>query len=84
MPPESSENVQALNAQRRASDPRIDALVADVATLRKDMIANTEITAQVRDILASFRVIGAVTKWAAAVGGGCVAAYAAIKGLAPK
>ena len=60
---------------RRSEDLRINLLVADVAVLKADMRANTEITAQVRDILASFRIIGAVAKWSAAVGAGAAAIY---------
>ena len=60
---------------RRSEDLRINLLVADVALLKADMRANTEVTTQVRDILASFRVVGAVAKWAAAVGAGAAAVY---------
>ena len=59
--------------QRRSEDPRISQLVADVSTLQVDMKRNTEVTEQVRDILASFRVMGAVAKWLAALAGAFVA-----------
>lgn len=36
--------------------------------LRFEMANNTEITKQVRDVLASFRVMGSVAKWCTAVG----------------
>jgi len=61
--------------QRRSSDSRIDQLMQDVAQLQKDMSANTEITRQVRDVLASFRVIYNVAKWLAAIGAGVAAIY---------
>ena len=60
---------------RRVSDARIDKLVADVASLQTDMKANTEVTVQVRDILASFRIMAAVAKWVAAIGAGCAAVF---------
>ena len=67
---------------RRGDDPRIERLVGDVATLKEQHTAlsgeikkNTEITEQVRDILASFRVIGLVAKWLTAVGGLFVMLY---------
>ena len=46
--------------RRRQSDPRIDTLVADVATLKVQMRENTEVTVQVRDILSSFRIIARI------------------------
>lgn len=60
---------------RRASDARIDKLVADVASLQTDMKANTEVTVQVRDILASFRIMAAIAKWVAAIGAGIAAVF---------
>ena len=61
--------------ERRADDSRITGLVADVAVLKQQMLENTQVTCQVRDILASFRIVGAVAKWAAAIGAGTAAAY---------
>lgn len=60
---------------RRADDPRIDQLVADVAGLQVEMQANTAVTTQVRDILASFRVMALIAKWIAAIGAGFAAVY---------
>lgn len=68
-----------MNQQRRGDDPRIDALVQDVCLLKKDMAQNTEVTMQVRDILASFRVIAKVAKWLTAIATAVAAVYAAIK-----
>ena len=61
--------------ERRAEDPRLGALVDDVAELKKQMVLNTEITQQVRDILTSFRVIGAVAKWITALIAGALALW---------
>lgn len=54
---------------------QMDKLAQDVEVLKRQMEENTVITKQVRDILASFRVAGAVAKWTAAV----VAAVIAIR-----
>lgn len=60
--------------EHRAEDPRIATLLADVSTLKRDMAANNKMTKEVRDILASFRIMGVIAKWLA----GVVAALAAI------
>ena len=49
--------------ERRASDPRIDALVTQMHDVQVELKANTEITKQVADVLASFRGIANVAKW---------------------
>ncbi len=56
------------------------ACIADRADLRdmlgqvsNDLKTNTEITKQVADVLASFRVIAAIAKWLAAIVAGVVA-----------
>ena len=59
--------------ERRAVDPRIDELVRDMSDVKKELAANTEITKQVADVLASFRVISAIAKWATAVGAAIIA-----------
>jgi hypothetical protein len=64
---------------RRANDPRVEQLVKDVADLKVSMVQNTEITVQVRDVLASFRVIGSVAKWITAIFAAIAAAYLAFK-----
>jgi hypothetical protein len=58
---------------RRTEDPRINQLVADVAVLKDQMAENTAVTHQVRDILASFRIVAAVAKWIAIIVGGIAA-----------
>lgn len=67
---------------RREHDHRLAQLADDVAVLKAqatdfsaEIKKNTEITEQVRDILASFRVIGLVAKWLTAVGGLFVMLY---------
>ncbi|HLB49829.1 MAG TPA: hypothetical protein VJL59_22660 [Anaerolineales bacterium] len=64
-----------MTEDRRADDPRINTLVADVAVLKEQMAENTKVTCQVRDILASFRIVGSVAKWTAAVGAGATALW---------
>lgn len=68
--------------ERRADDERITKLVEDqahlhgcVELLKVEMQKNTEVTEQIRDILASFRVVGALAKWTAGVGAAVVAVY---------
>ena len=61
--------------QRRANDERLDTVVCDVALLKGQMAENTEVTKQVRDILNSFRLLGIVAKWIAAIGAGTAALY---------
>lgn len=61
--------------ERRAEDLRIGALVSDVSELRAQMVRNTEITEQVRDILTSFRVIADAAKWVTAIVAACVALW---------
>jgi len=67
---------------RREHDHRLTQLVDDVAALKvqaddssAEIKKNTEITEQVRDILASFRGIAFAAKWLTAVGGFFVMAY---------
>jgi len=66
--------------ERRAEDPRINALVSDMQSVKAELAANTEITkrnseitAQVAEVLASFRVLAAVAKWVATIGAGILA-----------
>lgn len=60
----------------------MEASLSDRANLRemlgdvsKELKANTEITKQVADVLASFRVVAAVSKWIATIAAGVVAVY---------
>lgn len=55
--------------KRRSSDAIVGQLVDDVSQLKLEMKRNTEVTEQVRDILASFRVIAAVAKWLTVIAG---------------
>lgn len=52
---------------RRTDDPRIVALVDDMRAVKAELAANTAITQQVADVLASFRVLAAIAKWIAAI-----------------
>lgn len=66
---------------RRAADARVTQLVTDVDELKKQMAVNTEVTLQVRDILASFRGVAAVAKWITAIAGMIAAILALVKGV---
>lgn len=46
-----------------------------VEELKKAVADNAVVLEQVREILASFRVVGAVAKWLAALGAGATAVY---------
>lgn len=63
--------------RRRAPDPVVAKLVTDMDDVKKELAKNTEVTEQVRDILASFKVIAAVAKWLTAIAG-AVAAFIAL------
>lgn len=65
--------------ERRADDPRVVRLVADVADLKQEMARNTAVTEQVRDILATFKTLGAIAKWVTAIAGAIAAIFAAAK-----
>ncbi len=57
-------------------------LVKNVGNRNAELIKeNTEITTQVRDILASFRILGSVAKWFTYIVGAIGAVYAAWKGI---
>ena len=59
--------------ERRAEDQRINKLCEDVAVLQVQMDEMTKVVTQVRDILTSFRIAGAVAKWVTTISAGVVA-----------
>jgi hypothetical protein len=61
--------------ERRQADTHILALKEDMDKLKVQMEEHRAVTEQVRDILASFRVIGAVAKWITGLTGACVAVW---------
>lgn len=67
--------------QRRAADIKVAQLVTDVEDLKRQMAVNTEVTCQVRDILASFKVVASVAKWITAIAGMIAALLALAKGV---
>jgi hypothetical protein len=80
------ERIQRGVPQRRKMDAEFEefmqASMKDRADLRRmlgdvssELRANTEITKQVADILASFRVASALAKWIATIAAGVVAVY---------
>ena len=70
--------------RRRMADARIDTLVQQVNALQKEMTANTEITRQVADVLASFRVMAAIAKWCSAIAVGVSAVWHGIDFISHK
>lgn len=62
---------------------KVDHLHDCVEGLKVELKKNTEVTEQVRDILATFRISMAIAKWVAAIGaaaGACVAFVRSLKG----
>lgn len=56
-------------------------LISDVAELKLIAEQSKETLHDMRDILASFRIVGQVAKWLAAVGAGAAAVWATVKGI---
>lgn len=54
--------------RREKIDDNFLGIEARFVCLEKKIDQNTEVTTQIRDILTSFRVIGAVSKWLTAMG----------------
>lgn len=48
---------------RRKTDLRVEMLVEQMAQVKQELALNTEITRQVRDVLATFRVVAKAAKW---------------------
>jgi hypothetical protein len=58
-----------------ATASKLEELHSDVALLKTQMLRNTEITEQIRDVLTSFRVVASVAKWGAAIVAGAAALW---------
>lgn len=52
---------------RRESDPLVLLLAGKIEAIEKQLTENTDITRQVYDVLATFRVIAKVAKWLTAI-----------------
>lgn len=68
-----------MSEQCRSSDAVVARLVSDMDEVKRDLARNTVVTEQVRDILASFRVMMAVAKWFTAIASAIAAAIALFK-----
>lgn len=66
---------------RRAPDPRVEKLVADVAEMKAELSANTEVTRQIRDTVSGLRILVKAAKYLTAFAGLVVALIAAWKGI---
>ena len=66
--------------QRRANDSRIDKLDARLDKVEGLLVENTKTTNEVRDILTTFKTLGAFAKWFSAIAAAVVGLWAAIKG----
>ena len=70
-----------MTEERRSSDVKLQQVIDDVNQLKTDMKANTEITTQVRDILATFSTLASVAKWLGAISAAVAGVWAMIKGF---
>lgn len=59
----------------------VSGLKTDVNDLKRQMAENTIVTVQVRDILASFKILGKIAKWVAAMGAAAAALWHGVKFL---
>lgn len=66
---------------RRQDDAKLQKVMEDISDLQRDMKANTEITTQVRDLLATFAILASVAKWVAAISAAVAGVWAMIKGF---
>ena len=67
--------------QRRANDSRIDKLDARLDKVEELLVENTKTTNEVRDILTTFKTLGAFAKWFSAIAAAVVGLWAAVKGI---
>lgn len=65
---------------RRAQDKVVQQLIDEVALIRAEMKDNTDLTREIRGIVAGFRFIGRVAKWLTYIAGLVTAGIAVIKG----
>lgn len=70
--------------ERRGDDARIVRLEERMGRFEQKLDENTATTKEVRDILGSFKMIGAIAKWSMVVGGACTAAYHGAQALLHK
>ena len=64
---------------RRVDDGRIDKLVSDMEAVQREMGANTQLTLEIRGILAGFKTIARLAKWLTYIVGLATAAMVAVK-----
>ena len=65
---------------RRESDKRMDAVESRLVKVEDLLVENTKTTNEVRDILTTFKTLGAFAKWFSAIAAAVVGLWAAIKG----
>ena len=66
---------------RRESDKRMDAVESRLVKVEDLLVENTKTTNEVRDILTTFKTLGAFAKWISAIGAAVVGLWVAVKGL---
>lgn len=66
---------------RRTDDARITQIEQRMSDFELLLKANTDVTQEVRDILGSFKILGTLAKWGAAIVGTGMGAYHAVTSL---
>lgn len=70
-----------MEPERRAEDPRVNQLISDVAAIKEATALNTEITTEIRNIVAGFKIMAKIAKWLTAMAALAVSLIALVKGI---
>lgn len=68
---------------RRKDDSRIAHIEQRIGKVEELLVENTKTTNEVKDILTTFKTLGAFAKWFSAIVAALVGMWVAIKGLKP-
>ena len=67
--------------QRRSADQRIGHIEQRLGNVENLLMENTKTTNEVKDILTTFKTLGAFAKWISAIGAAIIGLWAALKGI---
>lgn len=70
-----------MEPERRAEDPRVNQLISDVAAIKEAVALSTEITTEIRNIVAGFKTMAKIAKWLTAMVALAVSLIALAKGI---
>lgn len=62
------------------NDPRMDALIEEVAKVKEQVQENSEIVKEIREIIGSFRLLTLAAKWVVLVGAAIAVIYSSLHG----